>query len=70
MPSSRRSSRPRDQTHVSYVYLHWQASYLPIALPGKPNLFGTREQFHVKQLFSWAGIGDGFILEHYINCAL
>ena len=29
MPSSRRSSRPRNQTHVSYVYLHWQAGYLP-----------------------------------------
>ena len=36
MPSSRGSSPPRDRTHVSYVYLHWQADSLPLALPGKP----------------------------------
>ena len=34
--SSRGSSRPRDQTCVSYVYLHWPASSLPLAPPGKP----------------------------------
>ena len=31
MPSSRRSSRPRDQTRVSYLYLHWQVGSLPLA---------------------------------------
>ena len=31
-PSSRGSSQPRDQTHISYFYLHWQAG----SLPGKP----------------------------------
>jgi len=36
MPSSRGSSWPRDRTHVSYVYLHWQASSLQLAPPGKP----------------------------------
>ena len=40
------------------------------APPGKPNLFGTRDQFHGRQYFSRAGVRDGFILEHYINCAL
>ena len=30
MLSSRGPSRPRDQTHVSYV-LHWQADSLPLA---------------------------------------
>ena len=36
MPSSRGFSQPRDQTHISYVYLHWQAGSLPLAPPGKP----------------------------------
>ena len=36
MPSSRGSSWPRDRTHISYVYLHWQASSLQLAPPGKP----------------------------------
>ena len=36
MPSSRGSSRPRDQTHVSYIsLLHWQAGSLPLAPPQK-----------------------------------
>ena len=35
-PSSRGSSWPRDQTHVSYIDLHWQAASLPLAPPGKP----------------------------------
>ena len=35
MPSSRGSSRPKDQTQVSYTYLHWQAGSLPLAPPGK-----------------------------------
>ena len=44
MPSSRGSSRPRDWTCVSYVYLHWQAGSIPLAPPGKPlfpALFST-----------------------------
>ena len=36
MPSSRASSRPRDQTHISCL-LHWQVGSLPLALPGKPQ---------------------------------
>ena len=35
MPSSRGSSWPRDQTHISYIYLYWQVSSLPLAPPGK-----------------------------------
>ena len=34
--SSRGSSRPRYQTHISCL-LHWQASSLPLRLPGKPK---------------------------------
>ena len=36
MPSSTGSSHPRDQTHVSYVYLHWHVGSLPLTSPGKP----------------------------------
>ena len=36
MPSSRGSSWPRDQTRVSYIHLHWQVGFLPLAPPGKP----------------------------------
>ena len=35
MPSFRRSSQPRDQTHILCL-LHWQASSLPLAPPGNP----------------------------------
>ena len=35
MPSSRESSQPRDQTHLSCL-LHWQAGSLPLVPPGKP----------------------------------
>ena len=36
MPSSRGSSRHRDQTHVSYIsLLHWQAGFFPLAPPQK-----------------------------------
>ena len=42
MPSSRGSSRSRDQTQVSYISCtgrHWQAGSLPLAPPGKPQSF-------------------------------
>ena len=39
-PSSRGSSQPRDQTHISYTYLHWQEGPLPLAPPGKPPHVG------------------------------
>ena len=35
---SRRSSRPRNQTQVSYIYLHWQMGSLPVVLPGESDL--------------------------------
>ena len=37
-PSSMGSSRPREQTLISYVYLHWQVGFLPLASPGKPGI--------------------------------
>ena len=39
MTSSGRSSRPKDQIHVSYVSLHWLSNSLPLGPPGKPNIF-------------------------------
>ena len=38
MPSSRGSSQPRNQAHVSYTSRigRWQACSLPLAPPGKP----------------------------------
>ena len=38
MLSSRRSSQPRDQTHILCL-LHWQPGALPPAPPGKPKSF-------------------------------
>ena len=32
---------PRDRTHLSYVYLHRQASSLPLSPPGKPFILLT-----------------------------
>ena len=34
---SRGSSKPRDQTGVSYYLLHWQVGSLPVGPPGKPE---------------------------------
>ena len=39
MSFSSGSSQPKDWTHVSYVYLHWQPGSLPLALPVKPPQF-------------------------------
>ena len=36
MPYFWGSSRPRDQTCISCVYLHWQVGSLPLAPPRKP----------------------------------
>ena len=36
MPSSRRSSQPREQTLVYSIYLHCQVGYLPLVPPDKP----------------------------------
>ena len=37
MPSSRGFSWPRDRTHISYIYLHWETGSLPLASAGKPH---------------------------------
>ena len=37
MASSRGSSQPGDQTHVSLCLLHWQPGSLPLASPEKPK---------------------------------
>ena len=38
MPFSRGSSRPRNRTCISYIYLHWQVGSLPLAPLGKPSI--------------------------------
>ena len=38
MPSSRRSSQPRDRTLYVLCLLHWEVGSLPLAPPGKPLL--------------------------------
>ena len=38
MPSSRASSLFRDWTHISYIYLKWLVSSLPLASLGKPSM--------------------------------
>ena len=38
MPSSRASSRPRNQTCISYMCLHWKAGSSPLVSPGKANI--------------------------------
>ena len=35
LPSFRGSSQPRDATHISLCFLHWQVGSLPLAPPGK-----------------------------------
>ena len=49
MPSSRESSLPRDQTYLLHL-LCWQASSLPLALPGKPPKEGGFIYFKEKTL--------------------
>ena len=34
MPSSRETSQPRNQIHISYISLYWQADSLPLVPPG------------------------------------
>ena len=49
-PSSLGSSQPRDQTHISYFYLRWQAG----SLAGKPIHAHTHTDTHVYQFSSVA----------------
>ena len=37
MAFSRGSSRPRDQTGVSFIYMHWQVGSLPLVPAGRSN---------------------------------
>ena len=48
IPTSRGSLRPRDWTRISYIYLHWQAGFLPLVQPGKPVIPLTYLQFTMK----------------------
>ena len=41
LPSSRGFSQPKDQTHASLCFLHWQVGSLPLAPPGKLHQAGT-----------------------------
>ena len=54
--SSRGSSRPRDRTYLSHVFLHWQADSLPLSHWG-PNLISelffskTKDIIYYKSVF-------------------
>ena len=48
LPSSRGSSRPRDQTRIFLCLLHWQAGSLPLVPPGK-SCASCKE--HAKTIF-------------------
>ena len=57
MPSSRQSSRPRDQTHVSCL-LYWQAESLPPVPPGeRASLWASRslcDQLGLCEQYGWS----------------
>ena len=62
MPSSSRCSPPRDQTHVSCLW-HWEASSLPLVLPGKLRHYQTRFTLYyvgkfnfIEVYFLWASL--------------
>ena len=49
MPSSRRSSQPRNEPCL-WRLLHWQACFLPLVLPGKPLVIHVSPQILPLQL--------------------
>ena len=53
MSSSRGSSQPGDQTHISLCLLHWRADALPLVPPGKMDIKGTS-----KFVNSWPQISE------------
>ena len=42
---SRRSSEPRDRTHISWHLLHWPMGSLPLPPPGKPQMEYTFPEY-------------------------
>ena len=60
---SRGSSQPRDQTEVSYLYLHWQEDSLPLAPPGKP-LWHERILNLMPKWYPGPGGGHGNLLQY------
>ena len=48
--SSRRSSRPRDRTHITLPLQHWQVSSLPLEPPWKPLLYSTQNYIQYPML--------------------
>ena len=51
MPSTSVSPRPRDQTHVSYIYLHWQVDSFHQCHLGSP--FILIHSFKKDLLMAW-----------------
>ena len=67
MPSSRESSQPKDQTHISYCLLHWQVSSLLLAQPGKPQAL-SHLPLKVPYFFSFCPVSFYLLtLASYIN---
>ena len=52
MSSSRGSSQPRDQTHVSYISCIGRLGFLPLVPPGKPICTSLVQLLSLVQLFA------------------
>ena len=66
MPSSRGSSRPWDQTHVSYVSCIGKWILLPLATAGSPSWGSTSSNSHgdwnfYTALHSWLSLSPGYL---------
>ena len=66
MPSSRESSRSRDQTHVSYVSCIGKWILLPLATPGSPSWGSNSSNSHgngnfYSTLHSWLSLFPGYL---------
>ena len=79
MPSSNKSSWPRDQTYVYLYLLHWQAGSLTLLPPGKPKNAGMGSHFLLQGIFPTQGWNlcflwllhwreDSLPLSHGVSC--
>ena len=59
---SRGSSRPRNRTQISYIYLHWQVGSLPVVPPGESDLAS------VVQAVRWKADGALSVLLLFTGC--